>query len=247
MSYNAYEKDGVARVSVTSVLRDMFAKPGLTHWIKEQTAKAAISLCVDAARAGELEIHQDEILKAAILKADEIRDAAGAFGTSVHGAIECTMRGGQLEVSSLTPEVQARFNSWIEWKSQHTFNPKFLEMEVISEKYGYAGTLDYVGEYDGKMSIIDWKTNKTMDKEAAPLQLAAYWVALKEMSGEECPGIYVCHVGPDEVKMYDFSADLDEYVKNWLRLYAVWTWLHRTSRKFKPIIKNAINNLNEVV
>ena len=58
-------------------------------------------------------------------------------------------------------------------------NPLAIESSVVHSQLGYAGTLDLVAEYMGKLSIIDWKTSqkkrsKLKDCHSYPLQLAAY-------------------------------------------------------------------------
>ena len=47
------------------------------------------------------------------------------------------------------------------------------DVPVFSEKYGYAGTIDYVCTIDGKTYIVDFKTSKQVWPEYE-LQVSAY-------------------------------------------------------------------------
>ena len=54
-----------------------------------------------------------------------------------------------------------------------------VESAVVHPLLGYAGTLDLIAEYKGKLSVIDWKTSakhKTNLKDcySYPQQVAAY-------------------------------------------------------------------------
>ena len=59
-----------------------------------------------------------------------------------------------------------------------------LESKLFSDHLEVAGTVDCVGEYDGKLSIIDFKTSsKLKTKEQIKnyfMQTAAYAVAFEE-------------------------------------------------------------------
>ena len=60
------------------------------------------------------------------------------------------------------------------------FKPLMVEFTVVSHKYGYAGTADLLAEVNGVLTLVDWKTGKSVYREAH-LQNAAYRQAVREM------------------------------------------------------------------
>jgi genome maintenance exonuclease 1 len=58
-------------------------------------------------------------------------------------------------------------------------NPLAVESSVVHSSLGYAGTVDLVAEYMGKLSVIDWKTSKKkkvnlVQCHSYPIQVSAY-------------------------------------------------------------------------
>lgn len=126
----------------------------------------------------------------------------------------------------LTPESHAAIKNINQkiamFMEMHDFNPWWLERPLWSDKYGYAGRVDYIGEFDGVSCILDLKTAKKfyppengIDKHA--LQLSMYQIALKERLGidiEELIILRVNEANKPELKRCEFSeedvADLRE-------------------------------------
>ena len=79
-------------------------------------------------------------------------------------------------VKKLTKEqkekVLAGFVAFLEWKDEHKLRPIALEKTV----YGncWAGTLDYLGFFNGKLYVIDFKTSKAIYPSDMGPQIAAY-------------------------------------------------------------------------
>jgi hypothetical protein len=61
---------------------------------------------------------------------------------------------------------------------------------VYSREHDYAGTLDVVGEVDGQLAVVDWKTSKAVYDEMR-LQAAAYAQAWAEMYDLRVPDRWV--------------------------------------------------------
>lgn len=77
-----------------------------------------------------------------------------------------------------------------------------LEAQLYSDKLRVAGTVDCVGVYNGKMSIIDFKTSKRMKtKKDIPnyfMQTAAYACAWYELTGEKINQLVILMSVDDE-------------------------------------------------
>jgi hypothetical protein len=109
---------------------------------------------------------------------------------------------------------------------KHEFKPWWLERPLWSDQYGYAGRVDYIGEFDGVSCILDLKTSKRfyppengIDKHA--LQLSMYKIALKErldIDIEELIILRVNEANKPELKYCEFSeedvADLRDLYRN---------------------------------
>lgn len=107
----------------------------------------------------------------------ETRDAAAEAGTIAHSLVECHLLGDTLDLSSLDGEAvvkaQSAFQSYLDWEKQSKLEIVEVEHSFVSEEYQYGGTLDAIGEIDGKLCLLDWKSSNKVYPEML-IQLAAY-------------------------------------------------------------------------
>ncbi len=105
-------------------------------------------------------------------KAEEIKMEAVDRGTIVHHAIERLIVEKTLRMDDkirdregiereITPDEYYCVMTFLQWYESEG-RPKVIAVEqtVESEKYGYAGTLDYIFEIEGKNVLLDIKTSK---------------------------------------------------------------------------------------
>lgn len=89
-----------------------------------------------------------------------------------------------------------------------------LEQSIISEKYKYYGRYDSVFIYKNNLIINDFKgSEKEKDKSRLydyPLQIAAYWNALKE-NGVHCNYGLITVILPDKIQPIKFTLEEMEY------------------------------------
>lgn len=121
-----------------------------------------------------------------------IKQAAGEKGSKIHQALELLIAGKKIkhddqlfnttteELEGMTLEEWEAVLSFAEWVKE--VKPKFLltEQTVISEKYGFAGTVDTVIQIGDQVYIVDFKSSQYVWPEYE-LQIAAYKQALSEM------------------------------------------------------------------
>lgn len=117
--------------------------------------------------------------------ADSIRDEAGKRGSNVHDLTE-RYDGGE-EVSFLNhngyPTYKmsewSMFERYVEFTQ--TINPivEMSEIHMISDKLGFAGTLDRIVEINGKKILLDIKTSNSI-QPTHWLQLSAYNELIKQ-------------------------------------------------------------------
>jgi hypothetical protein len=95
-------------------------------------------------------------------------------------------------------------------KYRDKIEPISYQQQVFNDEYSYAGTLDILGKYDGKLSIIDIKRN-TFDMR----QLAAYAKCL-----EGIEQLVIFKVGPTDNKCGYFQpivcTDIDKEFEGFL-------------------------------
>lgn len=110
-------------------------------------------------------------------KQEKTLQTTGDIGTAIHDLIERDLKGEEI-----TPpkELEKPFSRWQELKKEHNIKAKSLETMVCSQKYGFAGTFDGFGEYDGRPMMWDIKTGYVGVK--AGWQMAAYRLAALEMN-----------------------------------------------------------------
>ncbi|MFQ5574565.1 MAG: hypothetical protein ACE5E0_02940 [Terriglobia bacterium] len=111
------------------------------------------------------------------------RDKMANVGTLTHYLVECDLKGEKPDLSDYSQNdiklAKVAYSKWEEWKQGKTIEPIALEIPLVSEKYGYGGTLDIYANVDGKANLIDLKTSKAIYDDNA-YQLAAYRQLLSE-------------------------------------------------------------------
>lgn len=100
------------------------------------------------------------------------RDGASKRGTDVHEIVDRLARG------QVVPTLSDDLEPWIRSARQFVadFRPKVIwsEVTVFNRQFGYAGTLDLIGDFPGYGRMIaDYKTSKAVYGSTG-VQLAAY-------------------------------------------------------------------------
>ena len=116
-------------------------------------------------------------------EANRVSAKASARGTRIHQYCEDYLRGNLFEMDMFDTEM---FNS-IKFLLDQVDNIHCLETPLWSDHLQVAGTVDCIGEFQGKLSVIDFKTaSKPKDRDDIYhyfMQCAAYSVAFEERTG----------------------------------------------------------------
>lgn len=116
-------------------------------------------------------------------EANRVSAKASGRGTRIHQYCEDYLRGNILEADMFDI---AMFNSMKLWLDDIN-NIHALESSLYSDFLEVAGTVDCIAEFQGKLSVIDFKTsNKPKDRDDIHhyfMQTAAYAVAFEERTG----------------------------------------------------------------
>lgn len=124
---------------------------------------------------------KDYMVRTSARKQTERLVEASELGTAAHEMIEDDLLGKTVDTASLDPTLRVIFDGWLKLKTKHNITAQHVEVAVASEK-GFAGTLDFIGEFDGERVILDLKTGNF--SKSVGLQLAAYRMAWRDLTGE---------------------------------------------------------------
>jgi len=119
-------------------------------------------------------------------EANRISRKASGRGTKLHNTIEKYLLNemSPLQMHSVMPDTKELFLKLKPFLDTHVNNIYGIEQPLFSDELRLAGRCDCIGEWNGEISIIDWKTaNYSKEKD----QIANYFMqasAYAEMFGE---------------------------------------------------------------
>jgi genome maintenance exonuclease 1 len=120
-------------------------------------------------------------------KADRISYRASQRGTAVHEIIEKYIKNDDSYTTGVLPNILDNFKSVQKIINTKIDNVVCQEGALYSDHLGLAGRVDCVAEWDGVMSIIDFKTSSKSKKrtwcESYFIQEAAYAIMYEERTG----------------------------------------------------------------
>jgi genome maintenance exonuclease 1 len=112
---------------------------------------------------------------------------ATARGTAMHSLVESYINNEEDCCNNYFEDVVQLFNQMLPLLEKID-NVRSQEVPLWSSKLRMAGRVDCVAEYDGKLSIIDFKSSKSAKKaewiEGYFAQATAYAIMWQEMTGE---------------------------------------------------------------
>lgn len=100
----------------------------------------------------------------------EVSQKALDIGSEVHDAIEWYLKYERIPTFK-TEAAQNAFKAFHSWKEENKLQPLRLEQTVYGDNW--AGTLDFLGYFNDKLYVIDWKSSKAHYPEMR-YQVAAY-------------------------------------------------------------------------
>lgn len=129
------------------------------------------------------------------------------LGTKMHTMVETYLYNKKNTEKNLF--AKAHFDN-IKPLLQPITNIRGLEEKMCSKELGLAGTADCIAQYNGELSIIDFKTSSKKKQEdwilKYFLQTTAYAIMWEEITGEKIEQIVILITGED--------GSRDEYIRN---------------------------------
>jgi genome maintenance exonuclease 1 len=119
-------------------------------------------------------------------EANKISAKASSRGTKVHAICEDYLHNKTLDIKKINPITLDMFLS-IKDIVDRIDDVLGIELQMFSQHLGVAGTSDVIANFDGRRSIIDFKTSSKPKKlewiEDYCMQLAIYAVCFEELTG----------------------------------------------------------------
>lgn len=151
--------------------------------------------------------------------ADKISRQASGRGTAVHKLCEDYIDNVEAWKGKATPVNLFTFNTIRPLIDKHINNIWFQEEFLYSDTLKTAGQVDCIAEWDGELSIIDFKTSKRPKNEGQItsyfMQISFYAAAFYEMTGIPISqGIVLIAVDDSEPQIFKIGTH------GWIRHFA---------------------------
>ncbi len=160
-----------------------------------------------------------------------VRDTAGGIGTLAHYLILCHLKHETPDTSEYSAQdidkAETCLIKFWEWDKQYNICPILVETPLVSEPFGFGGTIDCLcqitqGPSIYKNMLLDFKTGKGIYPEMF-YQLAAYSHLLAEHNMHH-EGAMILRIGRDENEGFEVRemGNLDrhfEVFKHCLGIY----------------------------
>jgi ATP-dependent exoDNAse (exonuclease V) beta subunit len=222
----AYKIEGYKDLfpSVTTIL-DIISKPGLLRWT-QNTAFGNMKKVLQAQSGATPIISQNwirETMSDIKQRYDQEREQAAVLGTRAHKVIEDLLSG---ESPFIDQEMQPIFESFSQWRSSVDIEITDTEVVVYSPYYGYAGTIDAIGNTSNGQVVIDWKTGNALYPEHS-FQVAAYARALSEIYDSPTPQAWVIRLGKRKIEVESRKIiDVDTPFQSFRAALYLWRSLY---------------------
>lgn len=150
-------------------------------------------------------------------EANRVSARAARRGTAIHSLCEEYLYGKNPEPSMFDAQT---FNS-IKPHLDKIDNIHALESKLYSDYLQVAGTVDCIAEFDGRLSVIDFKTSRRLkSREDIPgyfIQTAAYAVAFEERTGIPVSRLVIIMAVDDEQPLI-FKEKRDDWIDRFIEL-----------------------------
>lgn len=205
-----YWVNGVFMPSVTRILDEAAPKEyGLLNWFKNSTPEDI----------------------------ETTSEAAKKKGTATHDACEQLLNGVEIKLTDYPIESKKLIARFYDWYKLYQPTNYQTEQMVASVSKKFAGTLDFIGELNGKKVLIDFKTNKSAIYFSNKLQVVAYKQAYEEMYKEKIEECYILRLGSQHKAGYEFKLIDDVTIDDFLNVYGTYLRMHGGTVPQPPLVE----------
>lgn len=170
-------------------------------------------------------------------EANKVSRIASGRGTAVHDLLERYVNNDPEFSKGVMPHIMQSFHDVKEQLDTRLSKVYAQEAPLYSEHLGLAGRVDCVGVWDGKNSIVDYKTSRKLKKKEWVkgyfMQCCAYAIMWEERTGMPITQLVVL-IAVDNEEPQVFIEHRDNWVKPLLDVIEQYT----TEQKRKHIFGN---------
>lgn len=217
---HSYKVDDEIVYGVTSIT-DVLHKPALMYY----AVNCGINHLEDNWEPGEEdEISKKELLEQAKRAHKDISRNATDIGGELHDWAEHHFNSDMEDKGEPKNESLKRAaRALLKWEQKHDIEVIDTERKVFSKKHWYAGTLDLVAKIDGKLTVLDFKTSKSIYNNYY-MQVAAYAQAYKE-EFEQPEQTAILRVDKNNGEFeYKTVEDTSKHLKGFLGAKKLYEW-----------------------
>ncbi len=154
-------------------------------------------------------------------EANKISQQAARRGTDLHNLMETYILGDEIDAKKIMPSTLARFRPVQKCLDENLQLVYASETPMYSDLLRIAGTADLICEWNGEVTVVDFKTARKM-KTADMItdyfvQATAYSIMFEEHTGIECHHFAILMVS-DEGEFEVFSGKRNDYVADLIRI-----------------------------
>ena len=150
------------------------------------------------------------------VKADKEKQRCADRGTAVHEMVEDYLNNVENPTKGRAADHVRGFNQ-LKFKLNKIDNIRMQEAGLYSDVLRLAGRVDCIGEYNGVLSVIDFKTsNNNKDVEMIEdyfLQATAYAIMWHELTSEAITDITILMSVEKGMVPLEFRDTIDKYVE----------------------------------
>lgn len=150
-------------------------------------------------------------------EANRVSARAARRGTAIHSLCEDYLLNKEVNPGPFDLDTFKSIQPFL----NRINNVHCLETQLYSEYLQVAGTVDCIAEFDGKMSIIDFKTSKRVktrdDIHGYFMQTAAYAVMFEERTGIPIGRLVILMAVDDEQPLL-FVEKRDDWIHQFIEL-----------------------------
>lgn len=229
-----------------SAITKMIPNPSLERWKQEQIIEAAID-----ARFNQ-SFKDDEYARYVMNQSRRKMVDARAFGSLFHEAVEVIAKTGFMTDDRFDP-VRNHVIEYIRWARDTNLSVIKSEFTAVNPSIGYAGQVDMLARCEGKVTLIDFKSQNITTQNGVPptikdvnvykswaMQLAAYWHADWEGKPKRRPvimSVIVSSVSPCYPIVKRWSTE--EIDEAWA-LFKTCNRLWQQVKRYNPVKANEI-------
>jgi genome maintenance exonuclease 1 len=157
-------------------------------------------------------------------EANKISTSASRRGTRVHSLCEDYLSNKEVTPNYLDHELWQTLRPKLDCIN----NVHALETKLYSDHLEVAGTVDCIAEYEGRLSVIDFKTSSRVksrdDIHDYFMQCSAYAVAFEELTKIPVSNLVIV-MGVDNEGCFIFKEKRDDWIEGFIKLrkeYKEW-------------------------